>query len=42
MGKSVYIVEIERRPRTKKDTNGNEVEAETFRGFVFDNLKGVY
>ena len=34
-GKSVYIVEIERRPRTKKDKNGNEVEAETFRGFVF-------
>lgn len=34
-GKSVYIVEIERKPRTKKDKNGNDVEAETFRGFVF-------
>lgn len=34
-GKSVYIVEIERKPRTKKDKNGHEVEAETFRGFVF-------
>lgn len=34
-GKSVYIVEIERRPHTKKDKKGNDVESETFRGFVF-------
>lgn len=35
-GKSIYFIEIERRPRTRKDGDGNAVDTEeSFMGFVF-------
>ena len=35
-GISIYFIEIERRPRTKKDSDGNAVDTEeSFMGFVF-------